>query len=148
MKAVLALIAVVVVSAPAFARDSSHLVCSGFMSSKAGPENYGVSIQLDEGRAADGTSRVEMLSSVWAGDLYQGQRLNKNDGFGQMGIIVMADKTALKNVYYKGAYDLLQDSKTGKFSLQLRGLMNLEPASPHQMYETIKTTLKCTDISN
>lgn len=135
-------------SASAFARDSAHLVCTGYMSATPGPNNYGISVQFDEMRAADGENRVEMLSSVWAGDLYQGSRLNKTDGFGQNGMIVMSLKENSEAVFYKGSYNLvLLDAKTQKYNLQLSGQLNTVPSEP-SLAETVTTTLNCVNISN
>jgi hypothetical protein len=117
------------------------------MAAKPDPDNYGIAIQFDEGRASDGSSRIEMLSSVWAGNLYQGRRLNKIDGFGENGSIVMAAKEIPNEVFYKGSYNLVKNNKTGEYQLQLRGMLTLEPGDSSSQ-EQISTSLRCVNISN
>ena len=149
MKLLLALALTVAASTPALARDSSHLVCSGYMAAKPGPDNYGISVNFDEGRASDGSARLEMLSSIWAGDLYQGQRINTADDFGKNGTVVLAAKQDATRVFYKGDYNLIKDGKTGKYALHLKGQMNLDPSdSSAASFEPISTALPCVDISN
>lgn len=139
--------AILMISVPAIARDSSHFVCSGFMTSQPGPDNYGISIQVDEYRAAYGDTRAELLSSVWAGNLYQGIRLNENNGIAFSGEIVMASKSNAKEVFYAGTYKLAQDTE-GKYLLKLDGQLNLNPKDASLLKETVSTTLPCVNISN
>jgi hypothetical protein len=149
MKSIFLVLAIVILSAvPALAHDSAHLVCMGYMTATPGPNNYGISVQFDEMRASDGASRVETLSSVWAGDLYQGSRLNKTDGFGQNGTVVMTLKGNPKAAFYKGSYNLvLLDAETQKYDLQLKGQLNTVPSQP-SMAEAVSTTLNCVNLSN
>jgi hypothetical protein len=145
MKTLITLALLFTFSAPAFARDSSHLVCSGFMAAKPDPDNYGISVQFDEGRSDDGSSRLETLSSVWQGSLFQGSRVNSKDGFGENGTITMAAKDDAKKIFYKGKYSLVAAGKG--YKLSLKGLLNVDPSDASSP-ETISTTLPCVDISN
>ena len=148
MKILFALAAVFMISAPAFARDSSHFVCSGFMASEPGPDNYGISVQLDEARAGYDDARKEMLSSVWVGSLYQGIRINENNGVSFAGKIVLADKNNSQEVFFDGTYKLVQDTK-GNYSLKLDGQLQLSPKDPaFRKAESISTSLPCVNISN
>ena len=148
MKVTFALALLIAVSTPAFARDSSHLICAGYMAAAPGPDNYGLSVQFDEARAEDGMNRLEILSSVWGGDLYQGSRLNINDGFGENGTIIMAQKDDPKKSFYQGSYNVVQDATTGNYILQLLGKLNLDPNDLSEIPESISTTLPCINISN
>lgn len=134
-------------SATVFARDSSHLVCTGYMSSEPDPNNYGFAVQFDESRSG-ASNRLEMLSSIWGGNLYQGLRLNKKDEFGKNGTVVMAAKEDSKKVFYKGAYNMIKNAKTGNYDLELLGQLNLDPTGPSSIFESISTKLECVDISN
>ncbi len=147
MKNFLLLALLATTSIPAFARDSRHFVCTGFMSAKPGPDNYGFAIQLDEGRASDGVGRKEVLSSVWAGKLYQGSRLNKQLDVGQDGMIAMIAPGTKNKVFFTGHYNLMSDAKTATYKLQLQGAFNTEPTNPASK-ESIATVLDCTDLSN
>ena len=128
-------------SIQAFARDSSHLVCAGYMSAEPGPDNYGIAIHFDESRGNGGMSRIEVLSAVWAGDLYQGTRINESFQFGANGQVVMSLKNDSNKVFYKGAYNLVKKAGATGYDLQLKGELSL-------LGEKIDTTLSCVDISN
>lgn len=117
------------------------------MSSEPDPNNYGFAIQFDESRAAGGSNRLEMLSSIWVGNLYQGSRLNEEDEFGKKGTVVMAAKDDPKKIFYKGAYNMIVNAKTGNYDLELEGQLNLNPTDPSS-FESISTKLQCIDISN
>lgn len=147
MKFMLGLAMLIGLTSPAFARDSAHLVCSGFMSSTPGNDNYGIAVLFDEYRAGDGQSRQEILSSVWQTDLYQGSRMNRNDGFGKNGSIVLAAKDDSKKIFFSGKYNLVQNTKNQSYALQLNGRINLEPTA-NAPTDKINTSLKCVNISN
>ena len=132
-------------SAPALARDSAHLVCTGYMTSKPGPDNYGFAILFDDHRAEDGEGRLETLSTVWAGVLYQGADLNHTGVFGHKRAVVVTASDDVGRVFFKGKYNLIQNPKTGAYKMQLNGKMTIAQSEPTQ---SISTTLLCTDISN
>jgi hypothetical protein len=144
MKTLLAL-ALLSLPASAFARDSSHLVCSGFMAAKPDPDNYGISLQFDEGRSEDGNNRLETLSTVWQSNLFQGSRVNSKDGFGENGTITLAAKDDAKRIFYKGKYNLVATGKT--YKLSLKGLLSVDPSDATSAV-AISTNLPCVDISN
>lgn len=149
IKILVAVASIAAASTPAFARDSKHLICAGYMAAQPASDNYGIAVQFDEHRASDGESRDEMLSTVWAGNLYQGTRLNKGDGLGKNGSIVMASKENSKNVFYEGTYSLVDGGTAGKYKMRLNGKLNLDPESSSiNEGENISTTLNCVDISN
>lgn len=144
MKKNIALLAsLLALSAPAFARDSVHLMCSGFMSAQRGPDNYGFSIQFDEHRS--GAGRVELLSAVWAGDLYQGSRATDGTELGKNGVIALRSKEDPRAVFFQGKYNLVK--KGGVSQLALQGSMNLTPEDAATA-EAVTTTLRCVDLSN
>jgi hypothetical protein len=132
---------------PAFARDSSHLVCTGYESSKPGPDNYGFAVQFDESRGPNGDDRLEVLSTVWAGALYQGSRVNTKDDFGQNGTITMVGADG-KSVFYKGTYNVVQNPKTHAYTMQLKGALSVDPTDTTIAPDAISTTLSCVNISN
>ncbi len=148
MTAILGLVLIsstVFTAAPAFARDSAHLVCAGYMKQTkyVDPDNYGISIIFDEARSGADT-RAETLSSVFAGELYQGIKADSNWGDKQE--IMIAAKDDAKKVFFKGQYQVVSNNKTGKSQLKLDGQINL--VADGSAGETISTTLKCVDISN
>lgn len=147
MKAFIVLFAFAFASATAFARDSAHLICAGYLAATPGPDNYGFAVQFDESRADDGESRNEMLSTVWAGKLYQGVRLNSNDDFGKNGTILMAAMAGKNAIFYKGTYNIIQNSKNYRYKLKLKGQLNTNPADVLSV-QNVSTTLNCKDISN
>ena len=148
MKKMVAILGVVLISstafnaAPLFARDSMHLVCAGFMEQEPGPSNYGISVIFDEYRS-DGSIRNESLSSVFAGNLYQG--INIDSDWGEKQSITIASKADSKYIFFKGQYQVISNTN-GKYELTLVGQMNLEPDG--SAGEDISTTLGCVDISN
>lgn len=144
MKALLALFALTA-AAPAFARDSEHLVCTGYMAAQPDPDNYGLAIQFDDGRASDGESRYEVLSSVWAGNLYQGSETNKSGDYPANHAIVLKARTgSAKTSFFRGTYSITEGGK----KLVLKGLFNTDPTMPSSKPTAISTTLDCVDISN
>lgn len=149
MKTLFILFTLALTSIPALARDSSHLICAGFMAATPGSDNYGFAVQFDESRAESGESRNEMLSTVWAGKLYQGVRLNNNDDFGKNGTISMAAANSTSEIFFKGSYELIQSraSKSYPYKLKLKGQMNLSPSDALSLQQ-VSTTLNCLDISN
>lgn len=132
-------------AAPAFARDSTHLVCAGYMKETkyTDPDNYGISIIFDEARSGSDT-RAEMLSSVFAGELYQG--IKEDSNWGDRQDITIAAKDDAKKIFFKGKYQVILNNKTGKSQLKLDGQLNLE--ADGSVGEAISTTLTCVDISN
>ena len=129
-------------SLPALARDSSHLICAGPITAR-----YQIAVQFDEARA-NGESRIEVLSSVWAGNLYQGSRINTGNGFGENGTVVMAAKNDPRKVFYRGRYNFVRDAESGGYKLQLKGKWNMSPVDSSAPFEFISATLDCSDISN
>ena len=130
---------------PAFARDSKHLVCAGYMKNinTVDSNNYGISVIFDEGRSGADT-RAEMLSSVFAGELYQGIKANSN--WGDKQDIAITAKGDAKKIFFKGKYQIVSDNKTGDTQLKLDGQINLN--ADGSAGEVISTTLNCVDISN
>lgn len=144
----IALVLSLLCAVPAVARDSSHLICAGYMTAEPGPDNYGFAVQFDESRARDGESRLEVLSTVWAGNLYQGRRINSNHGFGENGTVVMTGKANANETLYNGSYNIIKDAKTGDYQLELKGDFNTTPGNSLPPVEQISTTLNCVNISN
>ena len=132
-------------AAPAMARDSTHLVCSGFMTTKPGPDNYGLSIQFDEWRFGEG--RLETLSAIWQTNLYQGQRQTNGERLGHDGQIVLAAREFPTRIFFTGKYNLIK-SRSGAYQMQLEGNVNLDPLDRSSPTDTLKTMLHCVDISN
>lgn len=131
------------ISGSAFARDSSHLVCTGFVGEDG--DKYGIAILFDDTRASDGESRNETLSTVWAGELYQGVRVNSDD-LGRKGPITMTHKERSEQVFFSGEYELIQ-TRSGAYRLGINGEINLSPTTETSSSIPVATTLKCTDIS-
>jgi hypothetical protein len=137
------LLALAFLSTPAFARDSTHLVCTGFMTKTPSPDNYGLAIQFDEHRNATGDGREEDLYAIWAGNLYQGVGVQKNDN-GFAGDVTVADKNNGKNVFFQGSYAFSGNLK----KLTLKGKLSLDPTDEGAQPEALSTTLDCVNISN
>ncbi|GEM_PF-4253224 len=131
-------------SAPVFARDSLHVVCAGYLNmnmKQINSDNYGISIILDEFRSG-ADSRAEMLSSVFAGKLYQG--INANSNWGDKQDITITAKDDAKKIFFKGQYQVVFINSM--LQLKLDGQINLE--ADGSLGEVISTNLKCVDISN
>lgn len=137
----LVLISSTVFTLPAFAKDSMHLVCAGFMKENSDSDNYGISIIFDEYRSGAET-RTEVLSSVFAGKFYQG--INSNSDWGQKQRIIIASKENAKNIFFRGQYQVVNED--GTYKLNLIGNLNLEANGARG--ESISTTLDCVNISN
>lgn len=148
MKTFIIFVVFAAASVPALARDSSHLICAGYMAAAPSPDNYGFAVQIDESRADDGASRNEMFSTVWAGNLYQGVRLNSDDDFGKNGTILMTAADDTNVIFFKGSYNVIQSSsKKFRYKLKLKGQLNTNPTDALSV-QNVSTTLNCVDISN
>ena len=150
MKKFLTLFALAGLTQVAHARDSSHFSCAGFLDSEAesGPDNYGFAVQLDESRGpvievGDDTiqTRVELLSVVWAGSLYQGKVLQNEEATFGAGRTKLANPTT-GSYFFAGTYEL----NVKKNTLKLQGQVNLSPGEGEG--QAVSTTLKCVNISN
>lgn len=135
----------ILTAVPAFAHDSQHLVCAGYMKKTkyVDPDNYGISIILDEGRAEAGT-RSETLSSVFAGQFYQGIKADSN--WGDMQDIAIAAKDDATKTFFKGKYQVVTNNTSDESQLKLEGRIHLR--ADGSAGEVISTTLNCVDISN
>jgi len=120
----------------AHARDHAELVCTAVVDIKDGGDRVPLFIHLFESRAAGGQHRDEVLSTVYQGQLFQGQHLNKSAGQERRVPIVLSNK---KRVRFRGTY-----SWSG-MKLTLEGKVFDDPDT--KVARDVTAHLTCTDLS-
>jgi hypothetical protein len=142
MKPLLALAVLVAFSNVAHARDHLELVCSAVADVKDGGDKEPLFIHMFENRASDGTSRDEMLSTIYQGVLFQGTHLNKTGAFSNN---VKISLTSGKAIRFRGTYSLV--SAGNGYSIKLVGEANDDPSAGNGSFRAVKATLPCVDLS-
>jgi opacity protein-like surface antigen len=140
MKALLVAAAVLGFSHVAHARDHMELVCSAVGDAKDGGDKIPLFIHMFESRASDGTSRDEVLSTIYQGVLFQASHLNKTGGFSTKVKISLDNGKATR---FRGTYSLVQAGNG--YALKLAGEVNDEPSAKE--FRAVTATLKCVDLS-
>jgi hypothetical protein len=140
MKAALAVTLLLGFAHVAHARDHMELVCSAVGDAKDGGDKIPLFIHMFESRASDGTSRDEVLSTIYQGVLFQATHLNKTGGFSTK-VKISLDNG--KTTRFRGTYSLVQ-AKNG-YALKLAGEVNDEPSAKE--FRSVTATLACTDLS-
>jgi hypothetical protein len=140
MKAFLVAAAVLGFSHVAHARDHMELVCSAVGDAKDGGDKIPLFIHMFESRASDGTSRDEVLSTIYQGVLFQASHLNKTGGFSTK-VKISLDNG--KTTRFRGTYSLVQAGNG--YALKLAGEVNDEPSGKE--FRAVSATLKCVDLS-
>lgn len=120
----------------AMARDHMELVCTAVVDIKDGGDKVPLFIHLFESRAAGGMHRDELLSTIYQGQLFQGQHLNKSAGPEKRVPIVLS---AGKRVRFRGTYTWIG------MRLTLEGKVFDDPDTKDARNVTAKLT--CTDLS-
>lgn len=142
MKAFLAAAALLGLTHVAHARDHMELVCSAVADAKDGGDHIPLFIHMFESRAADGTSRDEVLSTIYQGVLFQADHSNKTGGFSTKVEITLVNGKATR---FRGTYSLAQAGDG--YALKLAGEVNEDPSAKNGEFRAVTGTLKCVDLS-
>ena len=126
------------------AKDSSTLVCSATVQPADGYGALGLFMHVLEHRAPDGESRVETVSTIYQGRLFQATSLNKAGDLARDVTVVMKER---KRVIYSGTYSLVRDPKAGSWTLHLRGTYDEDPGAKDSEKRAIDADLPCVDLS-
>lgn len=136
----------ILLSLPAVAKDTRHMVCAGYGVKKEGPDNYGIVFVIDNQRAPNGVDRTETVSTIWNGEHLSGNNSHDSNEFAKNGYVILLSSTDESRVYFEGSYKLVFGKKKAP-KLRVVGQRWLTPGDM-KTAEPVDTMLSCIDYSN